>query len=179
LHGSSIGDHAPATGEAFTAHGVTAEQAPLAAGGSRWGIVVARFNGAVTSALHASAVETLLANGAQPERITSISVPGALELPLAAHELAQTSHFAGIIALGCVIRGETAHFEHVCRGSIDGLLDVQRAHSIAVGIGVITCDTRAHADARASLAPGGHNVGADAARAAIELASLARLVRSS
>jgi 6,7-dimethyl-8-ribityllumazine synthase len=107
-----------------------------------------------------------------------VTVPGAVELPLAARELAETSHYAGVVALGCVIRGETAHFDYVCQFATDGILRVQLDQELPVGFGLITCDTLEQAQSRAQLG-GGHNVGRDAARAALELAGLKRIVRSS
>ena len=87
--------------------------------------------------------------------------------------------YDGFVALGCVIRGETAHFDYVCGSATDGLLRVQLDHGLPVGFGLVTCDTVEQARARAELGSGGHNVGADAARAALEVAGLARSIRSS
>jgi 6,7-dimethyl-8-ribityllumazine synthase len=151
----------------------------LSAAGSRWGIVVARFNGAITDALYKGAVDELLAAGAQPEHIRAVSVPGAVELPLAAQTMLEASQgVTGIVALGCVIRGETSHFDYVCGAATDGILRVQLDRDIPIGFGLVTCDTLAQAQARAQAGDGGHNVGRDAARAAIELAGLARMVRA-
>lgn len=173
-------EHAPAAAGAFDHSGVRAESGPSTAAGSRWGIVVARFNGEITDALFRGAVDELLQHGAHAERIRAVSVPGAVELPLAANALAEASHgVAGIIALGCVIRGETAHFDYVCRAATDGILRVQLDHDIPVGFGLLTCETVDQARARSQSTPGGHNVGRDAARAAMELAGLNRLIRSS
>lgn len=172
-------DHAPAPEGAFSHAGVVAEPGPSSAAGSRWAIVVARFNGAITDALFQGAVEALVEAGARPEHIRAVTVPGAVELPLAARELAETSHYAGVVALGCVIRGETAHFDYVCDFATQGILRVQLDHSLPVGFGLITCDTLAQAEARAQLGAGGHNVGRDSARAALELAGLRRVTRSS
>jgi 6,7-dimethyl-8-ribityllumazine synthase len=171
--------HAPGGEAATFAHaGVTSETGSTSAAGARWAIVTARFNGAITDALFQGAVDTLVAAGARAEHITAVTVPGAVEIPLAARELAETSHYAGIVALGCVIRGETAHFDYVCSATTDGVLRVQLDHGVPVGFGLVTCDSVEQARARASR-DGGHNVGADAAKAAIELAGLVRLVRSS
>ena len=172
-------DFAPAPAGAFDHHGVTAEPGPSGAAGSRWAIVVARFNGQVTDGLFQGAVEALVEAGARPEHIRAVSVPGAVELPLAAAELAHSSHFAGIVALGCVIRGETAHFDYVCRAATDGILRVQLDHKVPVGFGLLTVDSLEQAQARSQTTPGGHNVGRDAARAALELAGLVRTTRSS
>ena len=173
-------DHglSPAPAGAFAHAGVDSSTAAGTAGGSRWAIVVARFNGGITDALFQGAVDTLVGAGARAEHIRAVTVPGAVEIPLATRELAETSHFAGIIALGCVIRGDTAHFDYVCSATTDGVLRVQLDHGIPVGFGLITCDTIEQAQARAQPG-GGHNVGADAAAAALELAALVRDIRSS
>jgi 6,7-dimethyl-8-ribityllumazine synthase len=164
----------------FTVQGVAADvRTDAGARGSRWGIVVARFNDAVTSRLYAGAVETLVAAGAHAEHVRAVTVPGVVEVPLAVRELAETSHYAGIIALGCVIRGETTHYDYVCKAVTEGVLRVQLDHHIPVGFGVLTTEDVAQADARSQAGPDGHNVGADAARAVIELAALARMIRSS
>lgn len=140
---------------------------------------MARFNGAITDALFDGAVQVLRAAGARSEHIRAVSVPGAVELPLAARELADTSHYAGIVALGCVIRGETAHFDYVCSATTDGIMSVQLELGVPIGFGLVTCDTVAQAQARSGRLPGEHNVGRDAARAALELAGLVRITRSS
>lgn len=173
-------EHAPASAGAFEHAGVRAEVGPSSAAGSRWGIVVARFNGEITDALFQGAVDELVGAGAPADRIRAVSVPGAVELPLAANALAEASHgVAGIIALGCVIRGETAHFDYVCRAATDGIMRVQIDHDIPIGFGLVTCDTVDQARARAQSGASGHNVGRDAARAAMELAGLNRIIRSS
>ncbi|MCW2924836.1 MAG: 6,7-dimethyl-8-ribityllumazine synthase [Thermoleophilia bacterium] len=169
----------PAPEGAFDHAGVRAVDSPTSAAGSRWAIVSARFNGGIVNDLFAGAVDTLLEAGAKPEHIHAVTVPGAFELPLAARELAVASHYAGVIALGCVIRGETAHFEYVSGGATDGLLRVSLDHGIPIGFGVLTVETLEQARARSSRAAGGHNVGADAAAATIELAGFARVTRSS
>jgi 6,7-dimethyl-8-ribityllumazine synthase len=181
MSGADAHDHAPVdSADAFNHRGVTAETGPRGAAGSRWAIVVSRFNGRITDALFRGAVDALVDAGAKPEHIRAVTVPGAVELPLAANALAEASHgVAGIIALGCVIRGETAHFDYVCSAATDGIMRVQLDHDMPIGLGLVTCDTVAQAEARAQLTPDGHNVGADAARAALELAGLVRITRSS
>ncbi|MEO6867902.1 MAG: 6,7-dimethyl-8-ribityllumazine synthase [Gaiellales bacterium] len=172
-------DHAPASEGAFSHAGVSAQPGTASAAGSRWAIVVARFNGRITDALFQGAVEALVEAGASADQIRAVSVPGAVEIPLAARELAMTSHYAGIVALGCVIRGETSHFDYVCSATTDGVLRVQLDHGVPVGFGLVTCDTVEQALARSSTERGGHNVGRDAAQAALELAGHARDLRSS
>ena len=173
-------DHslAPASSDTFSHAEVTALPGGGGAAGSRWAIVAARFNGAITEALFEGAVDALIGAGGHADRIHAVSVPGAMEIPLAAGELAETSHYAGIVALGCVIRGETAHFDYVCSTVADGLLRVQLDHRIPVGFGVLTVETLEQAKARAQR-DGGRNAGAEAAQAAIELAAHVRMIRSS
>ena len=172
-------DHAPGAPGGFEHAGVVAEAGPSGASGSRWAIVVARFNGRITDGLFRGAVDTLVESGARAAHIRAVSVPGAVELPLAARELAETSHYAGIIALGCVIRGETSHYDYVCSAATDGIMQVQLDHGVPIGFGLITCENVAQAEARSQTTPGGRNMGADAARAALELAGLVRITRSS
>lgn len=172
-------DFAPAPAGAFDHAGVEAATAPTGAAGSRWGIVAARFNGAITDALYQGAVDELLAAGARAEHIRAVTVPGAVELPHAANALAEaTHHVAGIIALGCVIRGETAHFDYVCRAATDGIMRVSIDHDIPIGFGLLTVDTIEQARSRAETGPDGRNAGRDAARAALEMAGLNRIVRA-
>lgn len=172
-------DFAPAPEGAFDHAGVVAETAPSGAAGSRWGIVVARFNGEITDALYQGAVDELIAAGARPENIRAVTVPGAVELPHAANALAEATHgVVGIVALGCVIRGDTAHFDYVCRAATDGIMRVMIDHDTPIGFGLLTVDTIEQAQARAQVGADGHNVGRDAARAALEMAGLNRIVRA-
>jgi 6,7-dimethyl-8-ribityllumazine synthase len=166
---------APASGD-FSHRDVAVQHVAGSGRGGRWAIVVARFNGSITEQLYRGAVDTFLEAGAQPDRIHAFAVPGAVELPLAVHEVAETSHYAGIVALGCVIRGETAHFDYVCSSATDGLLQVQLNKEVPVGFGVLTCENEAQARARAQS--NGRNAGADAAAAVLEQAALLRVVRS-
>lgn len=175
-------EHAPRSGgssDAFSFAAVAAQAGSCSSAGARYAIVVARFNAGITDNLYAGAVQTLLDAGAPASHVRGFSVPGAIEIPFAARELALTSHYAGIIALGCVIQGGTAHFEYVCRSVTDGCSRVALDTGVPIGFGVLTCDTLEQAEKRSLLTPGGHNVGADAASAAIEMAGLARVVRGS
>ncbi|MBC7644914.1 MAG: 6,7-dimethyl-8-ribityllumazine synthase [Thermoleophilia bacterium] len=179
----NLGDsHQHAPGLASFAHrGINAGTGPSHAEHLRFGVVVARFNAAITSALFAGAIDVLLEAGVAPNHVAAVQVPGAIEIPLAAHELADTRHYAGIIALGCVIRGDTSHYDYVCGMVSDGCLKVQLQHAVPVGFGLITADTVDQARIR-SVATGsseGHNVGADAARATLEMAGLVRAIRGS
>lgn len=173
-------EHAPGLAS-FAHRGISAGAGPNHVEHARFGVVVARFNSAITSALYAGAVDVLLDAGVAPNHVAAVQVPGAVEIPLAVRELAHTRHYSGIIALGCVIRGDTSHFEYVCNFVTDGCLRVSLDHTIPVGFGVVTCDTAEQARVRSapSGSATGHNVGADAARAMLEMAGLVRVIRGS
>jgi 6,7-dimethyl-8-ribityllumazine synthase len=134
------------------------------------GIVVSRFNGEISNRLLESALETLTAAGVAEERITVMPVPGAFELPIGAMALAKTRRYSCVIALGCVVRGETAHFDYVAGEAASGLQLAGLETGVPVAFGVLTVDTTAQAEARVDK-------GADAARAALEMADLFSQVR--
>jgi len=134
--------------------------------GRRVGIVVARFNPPFGDTLLDGALKALAAAGVGDDDVTVVSVPGSLEIPLALQRLAQTGDFDALVALGAVIRGETYHFEIVANESASGLASVQLEFGIPIGNGILTTDTEAQANARASTK------GGDAALAALELANL-------
>jgi 6,7-dimethyl-8-ribityllumazine synthase len=134
------------------------------------GIVVSRFNGEISNRLLESALETLTSAGVAEERITVMPVPGAFELPIGAMALAKTRRYSCVIALGCVVRGETAHFEYVAGEAASGLQLAGLETGVPVAFGVLTVDTTEQAEARVDK-------GADAARAALEMADLFSQVR--
>jgi 6,7-dimethyl-8-ribityllumazine synthase len=134
------------------------------------GVVVSRFNGEISNRLLESALEALAAAGVADERITVMPVPGAFELPIGAMALAKTRRYSCVIALGCVVRGETAHFEYVAGEAASGLQLAGLETGVPVAFGVLTVDTAEQAEARADK-------GADAARAALEMADLFSQVR--
>jgi 6,7-dimethyl-8-ribityllumazine synthase len=134
------------------------------------GIVVSRFNGEISSRLLGSALEALEAAGVGEERITVMPVPGAFELPIGAMALAKTRRYSCVIALGCVVRGETAHFDYVAGEAASGLQLAGLETGVPVAFGVLTVDTTEQAEARVDR-------GADAARAALEMADLFSQVR--
>ena len=141
--------------------------APSTSGaGRRVGIVVSRFNGAIGEGLLAGALRALGEAGVADGDIVVVSVPGALETPLALQRLAQTGDFDALVALGAVIRGETYHFEIVANESASGVSNVMLDFGLPVGNGILTCDTDAQAEAR--MDPKGY----EAAMAALELANL-------
>lgn len=146
-----------------------------AASHGRFAIVASRFNAFVVDPMVASASQALETHGIKAEDITVIMVPGAFELPAAAEALAASGKFAGIIALGAVIRGATAHFDFVAAESSRGLMDVSLRHRCAVSFGVLTTDTVEQALERAS--PDAGNKGYDVAVAALEMADLLHRIR--
>jgi 6,7-dimethyl-8-ribityllumazine synthase len=134
------------------------------------GIVLSRFNGEISNRLLESALEALAAAGVAEERITVMPVPGAFELPIGAMALAKTRRYSCVIALGCVVRGETAHFEYVAGEAASGLQLAGLETGVPVAFGVLTVETAEQAEARVDR-------GADAARAALEMADLFSQVR--
>ncbi len=134
------------------------------------GVVVSRFNGEISNRLLESALEALTAAGVAEERITVMPVPGAFELPIGAMALAKTRRYSCVIGLGCVVRGETAHFDYVAGEAASGLQLAGLETGVPVAFGVLTVDTAEQAEARVDK-------GADAARAALEMADLFSQVR--
>ena len=134
------------------------------------GIVVSRFNGEISNRLLESALEALAVAGVAEERITVMPVPGAFELPIGAMALAKTRRYSCVIALGCVVRGETAHFDYVAGEAASGLQLAGLETGVPVAFGLLTVDTAEQAEARIDK-------GADVARAALEMADLFSQVR--
>jgi 6,7-dimethyl-8-ribityllumazine synthase len=134
-------------------------------------VVVSRFNADVTNRLLESAVDALVDAHVNREAITIVPVPGAFELPLAAMALAKTRRFSCIVALGCVIRGETPHFDFVAGEAASGLQLAAIETGVPVSFGLLTVETQEQADARIGK-------GAEAARAALEMADLFTQVRT-
>ena len=118
------------------------------------GIVVGRFNGEITSKLLDGAIAALEEAGVERDRIDIVPVPGAFELPLGAMALARTRQYSCIVALGCVIRGQTPHFDFVAGEAASGLQLAALETGIPVSFGVLTCDNREQAEARAGGALG-------------------------
>jgi 6,7-dimethyl-8-ribityllumazine synthase len=126
-------------------------------------IIVSRFHEQITSQLLESARDALRKGGIADTHVDVTFVPGAFELPVVAEAAAASERFDAIVALGCVIRGETPHFEYVASEAARGLGNVALAHRIAVGFGVLTTDTLEQAQARVGK-------GAEAVQAALETA---------
>jgi 6,7-dimethyl-8-ribityllumazine synthase len=135
------------------------------------GVVVSRFNGDVTNRLLQSALDELEAAGVARETVTVVQVPGAFELPLGAMALAKTRRFACIVALGCVIRGETPHFDYVAGEAASGLQLAALETGIPISFGVLTLASAGQADARVDK-------GAEAVRSALEMADLFTQLRA-
>jgi 6,7-dimethyl-8-ribityllumazine synthase len=135
-------------------------------------IVAARFNGEITNKLLQSALEELEACGVRREAITVMPVPGAFELPLAAMALAKTRRFACVVALGCVVRGETPHFDFIASEAASGLQLAALETGVPVAFGVLTVDVIEQAEARVSK-------GAEAVQTALEMADAFSQLRAS
>ena len=139
---------------------------------ARYAILASRWNPRVTDALVEGARAAMLAHGVAESALDIVRVPGALELPLAAQALARNGKHAALVALGCVVRGETRHYEHVADECARGLMQVSLENQVPVANGVLAVEKHADAEARAGGAHG--NKGEEAALAALEMATLLR-----
>ena len=140
------------------------------AGNGRFAVVVSRWNSFVVEQLQQGAIETLRRHGVSDQNMTIIQVPGAFEIPLACRKAAASGDFHAIIALGAVIRGETAHFEYVTGSCVTGLCQVISEYGLPVAFGVLTTDTMEQAVERCGGK--GDNKGEEAALTALEMVSL-------
>src|SRR5919107_394932 len=136
----------------------------------RFAIVAARFNALVTEALLAGCRDAFVRHGVPEERLDVAWVPGSFEVPLVARKLAETGRYAAVICLGCVIRGETGHYDHVAGQAAGGVMQASLATGVPVIFGILTTDTVEQALNRSGLKAG--NKGADAALTAIEMVNL-------
>lgn len=151
------------------------QDALAAASRLRIALLVTTWYGELTDALAGAAIQTLVARGVEADHISRIDVPGAFELPQAAAWIARAGDADAIVALGCIVRGETPHFEYVARAATDGLGRVAVDTGIPVGFGVITADTIEQAQARSGPTSGkGGNKGVEAADAALRMALIYR-----
>ena len=136
----------------------------------RFAVIVSRFNEEITGSLREAAVAALKEAGATEGHVQQFSVPGAFEIPQAARAAAESGRFDAIVCLGCIIRGETPHFDYIASAVAHGITDAAVETGVPMSFGVLTTDTLAQAAARA-----GHdsdNKGREAAAAAIEMAAL-------
>jgi len=141
----------------------------------RFGIVVSRFNSFITERLLHGALDALERGGAGNKDVDVVHVPGSFELPLAAKKLAATGRYDALIAIGCILRGETAHYDYVCSETARGLQLAQMDTGVPVMFCVLTCDSLEQAIDRAGLKGG--NKGFEAGLGAIEMAQLSRKLR--
>ena len=136
----------------------------------RFAIVVGRFNETVTRALLEGCTDGFVRHGVADDRIDVAWVPGAFEVPLVARRLAETGRYAAVVCLGCVIRGETGHYDHVAGGAASGVMQAGLATGVPTIFGILTTETVEQAMNRSGLKGG--NKGAEAAMAAIEMVNL-------
>ena len=146
----------------------------LDASGKRFAIVVARFNAFITERLLLSACDGLLRTGAAKKDIDVVRVPGAFEIPSAARTLAETRKYDAVICLGCLLRGDTAHYDVIVNEVTRGIGQSAQQTGVPHAFGVLTCENLAQAIDRAGLKMG--NKGFEAALAAVEMAALQQVV---
>jgi 6,7-dimethyl-8-ribityllumazine synthase len=142
----------------------------LNAAGKRFAIVASRFNAFITERLLLSAIDGLVRSGAEKKNIDLVRVPGAFEIPLAARKLAETGNYDAIICIGCLLRGDTAHYDVIVNEVTRGIGQSAQETGVPHAFGVLTCENLEQAIDRAGLKMG--NKGFEAALAAVEMASL-------
>ena len=153
------------------------ETGELTVGDARFAIVAARFNHEIVNQLLLGATATLTKHGVVEDSIETIYVPGAFEIPLIAQQLANSKQYSAIIALGCVIRGDTPHFDFVAGECARGILDVSLNTGVPIIFGVLTTDTPEQAQLRSD--PKGDNKGVDCALCALEMTNIIKNIRTS
>ncbi len=141
----------------------------------RFGIVAARFNGFIVDQLTAGAIDALHRHGVADEAIVVIRVPGSFEIPLVAQKLAEAGTYAAVICLGCIIRGDTDHYDHVAGAATSGISQVALNTGVPIIFGVLTCDTLEQAIHRAGAKAG--NKGFEAGVTAVEMVNLMQKLR--
>ncbi|MBE7212511.1 MAG: 6,7-dimethyl-8-ribityllumazine synthase [Gluconacetobacter diazotrophicus] len=146
------------------------------AGAPRLALVVSRFNEPVTGGLRRGALEWLGEHGIAVREDDRFDAPGAFELPVLAQALARTGRYEGVICLGCVIKGDTAHFEFIALGAAVGLMQAMLSAEVPIAFGVLT--TYSDEQARVRSAADEHNKGREAAAACVESISLLRRIRA-
>lgn len=140
--------------------------------GMRFGIVTSEWNSEITGALSQGARDTLLKNGAREEDIEMMTVPGSFELVYGAAKMVQTGRFDAVIAIGCVIRGDTPHFDYICQGTTQGLAELNREARTPVIYGLLTCNDMEQAEMRSGGMLG--NKGDECAVTAIKMVDFGR-----
>ena len=152
-------------------------QGSQTAAGCRFAIVVSRFNAEITDGLLAGARRALAEAQVTDENVTVVRVPGSFEIPLAAERLARSGSFDAVICIGCLIKGDTMHFEFIASAASHGIMDASAATGVPITFGVLTTLTEEQAYARAG--EGADNKGREAALAAVEMATLFQELRKS
>jgi len=153
---------------------VRALEGNLNAAGRRFAIVVSRFNSFITERLFQSAYDGLARSGAKKKDVHLVRVPGAFEIPSASRTLAETGRYDAIICIGCLLRGDTAHYDVIVNEVTRGIGQSAQETGVPHAFGVLTCDTLEQAIDRAGLKMG--NKGFEAAQAAVEMANLTKAV---
>lgn len=142
----------------------------LTAGSGKYAIVVSRFNEFITGKLLEGAIDSLKRHGATDEQITTVWVPGAIELTIIAKKLAESGDYCSVICLGAVIRGQTSHYDYVCQQVSRGVAQVNYDTGVPTIFGVLTCDNIEQAIERAGTKAG--NTGSSAAVSAMDMVSV-------
>jgi 6,7-dimethyl-8-ribityllumazine synthase len=130
------------------------------------GVIVSQFNDSITKRMLEGALEILAENKVKKENIKTVWVPGSFEIPLACQRLAQTKKYNALVAIGCVIKGETDHFYYICNEVSRGIMDVMLEFNLPIGFGVLTCNNLKQAEVRSR---GKENKGREAAEAALAM----------
>lgn len=151
------------------------KEGDLIGAGRRFGIVVSRFNEIITKELLEGALNHLRRSGVRETDLEVAWVPGSFEIPIALKEFAESRRFDGLIALGCIIRGETSNYQHIAQSTTDGIAQVMLSFQMPVGFGLLTVDSLEQAMARSGGKVG--NKGREAAESALEMASLISKMR--
>lgn len=152
------------------------ETGDIRAGDASFAVIACRFNGEIVNNLLTGTMQTLLKHGVAEQSIDTVYVPGAFELPVTALHLANSKKYAAIIALGCVIRGDTPHFDYVAGECARGILDVSLSSGVPVVFGVLTTDTPEQAQVRSQI--NGENKGVDCALCALEMSNTIKSIHS-
>ena len=147
-------------------------QGSRTASGCRFAIVVSHFNEKITDGLLKGARQALAEASVRDEDVTVLRVPGAFEIPVTALRAAETGHFDAVICIGCLIKGETTHFEYIAGAACQAIADAAAATGVPMALGVLTTLTEEQATERAAEGPG--NKGREAALTAVEMATLFR-----
>lgn len=142
----------------------------LNAASGRFAVVAARWNDFITSRLVDGAVDAIVRHGGDADRLTIVWVPGSFEIPLAARRLAACRQYDALICVGCLIRGQTPHFDYIAAEAAKGIAGVSLQHDLPIAFGIVTADTLEQAIDRAGGKHG--NKGAEAALAAIEMVNV-------